>query len=366
MVNPRIKYKRFLLVAVCMGLAVMGCAQGAKGSVKRIAQKTVPLSAGAKRMHALRESPMFRPVVPTKKEDLRVFFEELEDIQRQDLAARYDAVMKDFTDFKHYMDVRLFYQTLPGESRPFSVHEKREIFRQMGSLYARIRALKAGAFRQDGALEASLDYLNEAAGRVDPTFKNMFGGKGWPRANRVYNTQEFLLQTPASVSWGAAAKVQDIPFFAYSRSKSIMEKLPLRQVAVLNDNEKLLAALKQWYKRGGFGNKAQWSFYSHAQALQYDLQKGKQFDLILTDMVVPGGGGALIASELRQNNIPTALLALTQYVAHDALAQKFYSYGIDGMISIKDSFGSSPKDMLRLVQKIKNYFYYRDLHHWPY
>ena len=356
-----------------MVLATPVWAQGKLTPTVRAVQKAVPgvkkaavLSPRARRMHALRESPMFNQIVPTKKQELWVFFEGLEDIQRQDLGARYYSVMKDFASFKRELDIRLFYQTLPGESRPFSVYEKREIFQKMGDLYARIRGLKVVAFRTDPALEASLEYLNEAAGRVDPTVKNMFGGKEWPRANRVFDVNEFFLKNPPTSSWLPAVNVGDMPVFVYSRTKSMMEKLPLRRVAVLNDNEQILGALKKWYQRGGFGSQAKWSFYSHAQALQNALQRGEPFDLILTDVVVPGGGGAFIASELRQSNVPTPLIALTQYVPHPTIAQKLYSYGMDGMIGIKDSFGSSSKDMLLLAHKIKNYFYYRNLHHWPY
>lgn len=343
-------------------VAVQAAKKASAGGVK----KAAVLSPGAREMHALRESPLFNRITPTKQEDLRVFFPELEPIQQKALSARYYQVMDEFVAFKRDLDVRLFYQTLPGEARPFLPLEREELFKQLGSLSVRIRALKAGPFRKDPAAEAALDYLNEAAGRIDPTFKNMFGAKEWPRGNRQYNDREFFLQSPPRFGWLAPAKAGEGALFAFSRCKKIMEKLPVRRVAVLNDDAGLLAILQRWQKRGGFGSGAEWSFYSNARSLQRELKLGKKFDLILTDVLVPGGGGPLIAAQLRQNSIPTPIIALTQYEDSPATALWLYSAGMDGMITVDSFFGARDGDMLFLAQKLQNYFYYRDLHHWTY
>lgn len=337
-----------------------------KKAVSPAAKKAAVLSPGAKRMHALRESPLFNKITPTPYGDLSVFFPQLDNMQKRDLAARYYQVMEDFLAFKKELDVRLFYQTMPGESRPFSVQEKNEIFKQLGDLSFRIRALKAGPFRRDAALKSALDYLDEAAGRVDPMFQHMFGSKEWSRGNRVYNEREFLLMEPSNNFWSLSCQQGERTLFAYIRTKRIMEKLPLRRVAVLNDEKSLLALLERWYKRGGFGENTQWVFYSHSRALEYALEQGERFDLILSDVIVPGGGGLLIASQLRQNNIHIPLLALTMFEESPSTASHLYSYGMDGMIGINYTFGACAGDMLFLAKKIKNYFYYRDLHHWDY
>lgn len=340
--------------------------QAAKKAAGSGVKKKAVLSPGAREMHALRESPLFKPIIPTKAEDLHVFFPGLETLQQTALAARYSQVMEEFVAFKRELDVRLFYQTMPGEARPFLPLEKEELFKQLGSLSVRIRALKAGPFRKDPAAEAALDYLNEAAGRIDPTFKNMFGAKEWPRGNRKYDAREFALQTPPRFGWLAPVKAGEGAFFAFSRCKKIMEKLPVRRVAVLNDDPDLLAIFQRWQKRGGFGEGAEWSFYSNARNLQRELKLGKKFDLIITDVLVPGGGGPLIAAQLRQNSIPTPIIALTQYEDSPATSLWLYSAGLDGLISIDCFFGSRDGDMLFLAQKLQNYFYYRDLHHWTY
>ena len=342
-----------------------GAAQAIKKVTKESGKKAV-LSPGARAMHALRESPMFRSIKPTRPEQLRVFFPELENLQKKALLARYYKTMEDFTAFKRELDVRLFYQTLPGEGRPFAQQEKQEIFKQMGDLSSRIRALKAGPFRADPALARALDYLNEAAGRVEPMFQNMFGSKEWPRGKRVYQISEFMLEAPKRSVFSSQVKEGRGAWFAYSRCRRIMESLPVKKVAVVNDDPSLLTILEHWYKRGGFGSKSQWVFYGSAQAAQRAIKLGEQFDLILTDVLVPGGGGPLLAAELRQRNIPTPLIALTQYQPNKHTAAWLYSAGFDGMISISPYFGDCGGDMLLLAQKIQNYFFYRNLHQWEY
>lgn len=342
----------------------------AAGAVKKAvapaAKKAAVLSPGARRMHALRESAMFRKISPTPQEDLRVFFPGLDAMQSKVLLARYYQVMEEFSAFKKEMDVRLFYQFMPGESSPFLPLEKEEIFRKMGNFSIRILSLKAGPFRKDQALIAALDYLNKAAGMVDPTFQNIFGHQEWPRGNRVFNEKEFYLADPSRFALFPQVRAGDGALFAFSRTKKIMESLPLKQVAVLSDDQTLLAVLERWYQDGGFGSHARWFFYSSAKNLQRDLKFGKTFDLILSDVLVPGGGGPMIAAELRQSGAKVPVIALTQYEEDIHTAQWLYSAGMDGMISANAYLGSRNGDMLFLAQKIKNYFHYRDLHHWPY
>lgn len=344
--------------------------QAAARAVEKAAQKTgggkAVLSPAARELHSLRESPLFRSIKPTRPEQLRVFFPELEDLQKKTLAARYYKTMEDFTAFKRELDVRLFYQTLPGESRPFAPQEKQEIFRQMGDLGSRLRALKVGAFRSDPALASALDYLNEAAGRVEPMFRNMFGSKEWPRGKRVYKLSEFILAAPKRSFFSSQVQEGKGAWFAYSRCKRIMENLPVKKVAVVNDDLSVLAVLEHWYKRGGFGSSSQWFFYGNAQAMQRAIKLGERFDIILTDVLVPGGGGPLIAAELRQRNILTPIIALTQYQPNKNTAAWLYSAGFDGMISMSPYFGDCGGDMLLLAQKLQNYFFYRNLHQWEY
>ncbi len=369
-------YKREFLQAQTLAACVLlFCALPASAQGKKAVQavraasetqvKTTPaaLPPGARRRHALREHGGFNAIEPTVQRRLRVRFPEVRALQKQALMARYYRVMDDFSSFKKELDVKLFYQILPGEGRAFDAREKNDLFTRMGTLSARIGALEAGAFRGDGGLSAARKYLAEAAGRIDPMFVGAFGQRGRVRSDRKFDEDEFFLRK--SVSWWRGGDTQgDWVLFGVRRSRKAAAKLPIRRIAVLNDQTEPIVTFQDWHFQGGFGPNIELAFYMEAEALLNAVGRGETFDMILTDIMVPGGGGAYVVSELRDRDLNIPVIAFTQYEETPHLAMRLFAAGFDGMIHADPYFGSFNGDMLSLVNKLNRYFYYRDLHNW--
>ena len=86
-----------------------------------------------------------------------------------------------------------------------------------------------------------------------------------------------------------------------------------------------------------------------------------QYDLVLTDILISGGGGIYLTRQLRDQKFEGGILAVTAYPEEREIGVKLQVAGMDGMIALTDI---DPYFLLHrpetLAQKIRNYFYYKN------
>ena len=90
----------------------------------------------------------------------------------------------------------------------------------------------------------------------------------------------------------------------------------------------------------------------------------KSFDVILTDIIVPGGGGSYLTAMLRERGFEGVIIALAAFQEDASLGRKLFDIGFDGMIPQGIGFEFSDHWQLMIMKRLQNYFYYRDLHGW--
>ena len=88
------------------------------------------------------------------------------------------------------------------------------------------------------------------------------------------------------------------------------------------------------------------------------------YDVVVTDLLVPNGGGVFLGATLRNRGYDKALIALTAYSPIKMLARSLWSKEFDGMISTADTNPYSPQYLDLILHKLRNYFYYRHANGW--
>ena len=103
-------------------------------------------------------------------------------------------------------------------------------------------------------------------------------------------------------------------------------------MAVLNDDLDILAMYDTWIKQGRLGKNWTLETYHNTEDLVAAVKSGKNFDLIITDLTVPGGGGYFLTDQVRQLNKRTPIIGCSMYTIDAINAEKMFEQGFDGYI----------------------------------
>lgn len=101
-------------------------------------------------------------------------------------------------------------------------------------------------------------------------------------------------------------------------------------IAICDDNEKTLSALNKrvsaYLKKNNV--LAELTLYSQSRMLQYDIQEGKYFDLILSDIEMPHIDGMKLAAWIKQYLPETLIIFITSYLKYavDAFELSIFRY----------------------------------------
>ena len=274
----------------------------------------------------------------------------------------YRRVMEEFKKFKKEMDVFLYYQSKPSEKRSLMPVERGEWASKIGHMHAQLDRLKTCISPADPAYKAAREYVAYAAEVVSPFMKGILLGTRQDRTDRVYKQEEFFLYTPKA-NEDAAWKGM-LP--AAVRARQTAGKLPHGiKMAVLNDRYSVLRRMQELNQAQKFFPGWEISYYQDTEALLNAVSyQGKEFDVILTDIVVPGGGGFYLTGVLRENKFKGAIIALAAFEEDKEIGQTLFSIGFDAMIPQSIGFERGKHWPLLIMKKLQNYFYYRDLNGW--
>ena len=282
--------------------------------------------------------------------------------QMRKALTEYHQVMESFQNFKKEMDVFLYYQSKEDEKRTLSAVEKAELMGKISRMHGKLSSLKTFISSEDPAYRAAREYVAYAAELVSPTMRGMWLKSLDQRADRQYRGEEFFLHTPKAnqdASWKGL-----LP--GAVRVRQVAEKLPPGlKMAVLNDRWSVIARMRQMHLSGKFLPGWDIAYYEDTAALLYDVTRaGKKFDVILTDIIVPGGGGCYLTGELRKKGFSGVIIALAAFEEENKMGKRLFDMGFDGMISMPMMFENGKQWPLRIMKDFQNYFYYRDANGW--
>lgn len=295
-------------------------------------KKAVDLSLKA--AQAVVHPPTYPPAVLTKREFLNSDFftmsiaptpvEKLyprltspSSAQMQGALEEYQNALSDFFTLRKEIQQVLLYQNLPGESGMLLPESKRGYLEMLWDIRLRINRLALVTFPKDQALQSAKKWLDDALQKFNPYYtpENLMKEI---RADREFDRGQFLLAD----DWRN-------PLLPHDFKREVPENI---HMAVLNDDLDILAMYDTWIKQGRLGKNWTLETYHNTEDLVAAVKSGKNFDLIITDLTVPGGGGYFLTDQVRQLNKRTPIIGCSMYTIDAINAEKMFEQGFDGYI----------------------------------
>lgn len=303
------------------------------------------------REHAFRNSDFFKPILPTPVKELHVRLIHPTQDQVQKAVAAYQKVMGDFEPLRKEVSTKLLYKTFPlDEWYSLTPQERRVLILEISSVKGRIQKLRSVVFAQDPALAEAEEWLEKAMQYINPFYVPSM--KNRTRTdNRVFDRKEFFLEYPRSL-------------FSADEATAALRTAPANlRIAVLNDQEDILDMYRIWEKQNRLGEGWTVTTYKDTRELLHALQSGAVYDMIITDLTVPGGGGYYLADQVRDMRLNMPIIGCSMYTADKLDAQKMFDQGFDGYIYGDDMF-EELAGSVSWMGYIKNYYYYKNSHGW--
>ncbi len=278
----------------------------------------------------------------------------------QETKEQYNRFAEEFKAFKKEADAVLYYQSKASESR--TLHTE-ELSRWRAKIDETAQSLSKIRHRVDGDdpfLTFADEYLTYARWSLYPHAQDIYFVKPVaPRLDRTFSADEFFLRLPDDESrfWESSS----------ARSKRISAQLPSGlRVAVVNDLPFTREQVKNLHRQELlFPDGVVHVFSSADEVLRQMSERSQTYDVIFTDIIISGGGGGYyLASELRQNGYNGVIIALSSYEESEELGLKMFERGLDGMIRLAGGAEYKRGWSADLMQKLLNYYRYRDLNGW--
>lgn len=287
---------------------------------------------------------------PTPAADLRLRLVSPSLEQSQEAFQAYEACFADFRAMRKEVDPVLGNALLEKIDLFESLHPS-----QLG-YYAglvqlmefRVKKLQRTLFPNDPALAQVKAYLEFAASKFNkfysPDISNPRGYVGRP-----FVQEEFWME----YDWRKGP-----------RDKSLTALPENVRLAVLNDNEDILDMYRLWERQGRFPAGWQVSTYEDTLHLLDAVKSGRKFDLIVSDINVPGGGGRYFVHQLREMGIQTPVIGCSGYTRDKIDSKELHDIGFDGYMYSGDMFEEAA-GFSTWKSYVGNYYYYKRIGDWP-
>lgn len=309
----------------------------------------------------------FPSINRTNLADLRFDAYRLSPAQQKFEAAKYTKVMDRFAEIKQSWDARMFYLKLEPGFNKISIVEHQRRMREFLNLLSAVNSLSGSMFSSDPALQKAREYLVQQIETLEPMLLGAFREqKPVDRTDRKLVADEFFLHNPDGSAF-RDIRTEDFNTFstaAHAQALQVAGKLPKGlRIAVINDHSGTLASFRYWASQGFLGEEVSLALYESAERALQDMSYGRAFDVVVTDLNVPGGGGVYLTRRLRDANCETPVIALSEYKETDLSADDLFNQGFDGYIMVDESF-KSYNGYRVFPQSLANYFHYKSTHGW--
>lgn len=130
-------------------------------------------------------------------------------------------------------------------------------------------------------------------------------------------------------------------------------------IAICDDNEKSASALKSrvtaYLKKNNV--LAELTVYTQSRMLQYDIQEGKYFDLILSDIEMPHIDGMKLAAWLKQYLSEVLIIFITSYLKYAVDAFELSIFRYIPKNAVDDRLPQALRDAIHMINMQANDYY---------
>lgn len=145
--------------------------------------------------------------------------------------------------------------------------------------------------------------------------------------------------------------------------KNIPENL---RIAVINDDRLPLINFEYWAKNGYLGKGATVATFRDGFSFLQEIRNGTRYDIVITDLVVPDGGVAMMEN-FRILDSNAAVLASSKFYPGDGddhSSQDLFNFGMDGYIWNNSNLNEGSFGYLQYLRQLNNYYYYKNKYGW--
>lgn len=279
--------------------------------------------------------------------------------QARAFVERYREAMAKFKKFKQETTPFLYYRIKDAQKMeaprredqhflPAALDMERELLRVSAVIDA----------KEDDDLAFALSYVARVRDELAPILKGMSGTDlFFSRTDRKFVGDEFYLYEFELKRW--------TDMFRGGQAAKQARQLPRGLcVAVLNDRASVLEQMQKSHEKGVFIRGGEVDGFLQADELIAAVRAGKKYDLILTDIIVPGGGGYYLTKVLRLDGFSGAIIALSAFERDDSMAMDMFERGFDGMLNLPIAFEYSPFWEADVMRGINKYFRLKQENDW--
>ena len=208
-----------------------------------------------------------------------------------------------------------------------------------------------------------------------------------PRPDRrAYNYNEFNLQNPDGTDyvlpraeslivdpdeemseWEIMMRMKNPPIKpqdADAERAELLAYIPDNlRIAFINDDAAPRYNFLGWAKNGYLGNNAKLDTFVDGTSFMKQIKQGARYDLVITDLLVPDGGVAMM-KDFRKLDNQAVVIAASKYDRGEAGGQTLFDAGMDGYLWYNSNLNEGAYGYIEYLRAMKNYFYYRDHHRW--
>ncbi len=307
------------------------------------------------------------------------------------LQTQYANVVTTIHEVQKKIMPTIVYASLPGEgSRPTPL----EIGKASEAIYPiinRIRELRT-ALEDDIYLEKQLEAWEHAFAAFNPLLASIIISptKAIGRKDeRVLNSREFNLYNPDGTDYllprsetllvdpdeldemdsyaAVREKMRNPPIKAEDAEKeraALLEQIPSGlRIALINDDMLPRVNFAGWGKKGYLGRDAKIEVFSDGQGFMEQIRNGARYDLVITDLLVPYGGIAMMP-ELRARDERAAVIASSKFDRGEEDEEKLFNLGFDGYLWYNTNLNEGAYGYIEYLRAMKNYFHYKQKYNW--
>lgn len=306
------------------------------------------------------------------------------------LQTRYRNLLEKIWEVRSYVVPKIVYASLPGEGTQINPQDTEHISAEVSDILYQIKLLLA-SLPDDPFLQMQQKYWGTVFEGFNPLLKGrIVKNEKLPRTDkRALVKKEFNLYNPDGTDYllpRSETLIRDpddeeeLDSYAYVRMQQ--RNPPITQEAAALEREKLLdqipAGLKiafinddalprinfeSWAKKGYLGRGATLKTFKEGSSFLKEIENGTDYDLVITDLLVPDGGLAMMP-ELRQMNPLITVIASSKYDRGEEDEETLFNAGIDGYLWYNTNLNSGAYGYIEYLRAMKNYYYYKNLYGW--
>lgn len=302
---------------------------------------------------------------------------------------RYQKVLTLIDNNKQAVTAFFTYASLPGEGRVPNMQEKNALSTAMYNTLMAIRNLRAD-LPDDPFLAMQDEYWATAYEGFNPLLAGHIRTQTvMPRGDfRKFDHKEFDLMNPdgsdyvlpqASTMILDPDDLEEMDSYAYVRMRQqnppitqenaalerteLLKQIPAGlRIAIINDDTLPLVNFKGWAEKGYLGEGATVDTFKNGLDF-LDSMKYTQYDLVITDLLVPNGGKAMM-KDLRLKDAHVPVIAMSKYDRGEAGEKDLFTHGMDGYLWYNNNVNEGAYGYIEVLRALKNYYYYKGLHNW--